>query len=411
MKKTMSLLFMLVLLCVTFTGCMGTIFEVTINEDCSGTIIVSTGLTEQGIETLEQMSEGDKYEYETTFDYNGKTYYGQTQTQEFANIDELMALLSDNSEMDTDSDNFVIEKDKDGNFLFTVSNPEKTLNAEAMIPSESEPQDEEEMTEEEKEALADQFAFILKFKFPYDVVQISGPSNGITIENDTLTLDALSINMAVTPDTVLKFKATKTGGTSSAPEVEETPATPVVSAPTFTDVATDAWYHTAVTALAKGGLVAGIGDNKFDPEGTLTIAQFCQLLARAKSRATGTDENGYWAGVAIYECVDMGYINSYGEILPENYDVPITREAAVSAMYLASQANFLNATPKGIKLEDIPDNDKISEVYKEHIVDAYNYGITNGNDDKLTFNPQGSLTRAQVCQLFYNLDWTEPAEI
>ena len=35
MKKTMSLLFMLVLLCATLTGCMGTIFEVNINEDCS----------------------------------------------------------------------------------------------------------------------------------------------------------------------------------------------------------------------------------------------------------------------------------------------------------------------------------------------------------------------------------------
>lgn len=409
MKKFMSLFFMLVLLCVTLTGCMGTIFEVNINEDCSGTLVLSTGLTKQGIETLEGMSEGEKYEYESTFDYNGKTYYGEIQTQKFETIDELMKLLSDNSEMDTESNNFVIEKDAEGNFIFTLTNPKATINAEAMVPTDSESQ--EEMTEEEMKAFLEQFAIVLKFKFPYDVVQLSGPADGITIENNVLTLDALKMTSDATTDTIFKFKATKQSGNSSTPEVDETPVPPVVTTPNFTDVPEDKWYHKAVTTLANGGLVAGVGDNKFNPEGTLTIAQFCQILARAKNRATGADENGYWAGIAIYECVDMGYIVSNGDITPENYNVPITREAAVAAMYLASQANFLNATPKGIKLEDIPDNNQISEVYKEHIVDAYNFGITNGNDDKLTFNPQGSLTRAQVCQLFYNLDWTKPAEI
>ena len=409
MKKTMSLLFMLVLLCATLTGCMGTIFEVNINEDCSGTLVLSTGLTEQGIATLEQMSDGQKFEYETSFNYNGKTYYGEVQTQEFETIDELMQLLSDNSEMDTESSNFIIEKDSEGNFIFTISNAKETINAEAMLPTDSESQNE--MTEEDMKAFLEQFAIVLKFSFPYDVIQLSGPTDGITIENNLLTIEALKMSTDVNPDTVFKFKATKSAGSSSVTEDEETPVTPVVTAPTFTDVPEDKWYHKAVTALAQGGLVAGVGDNKFNPEGTLTIAQFCQILARAKNRATGTDENGYWAGIAIYECVDMGYIISNGDITPENYNVPITREAAVAAMYLASQANFLNATPKGIKLEDIPDNAQISEVYKEHIVDAYNFGITNGNDDKLTFNPQGSLTRAQVCQLFYNLDWVRPAEI
>ncbi|MBR4110280.1 MAG: S-layer homology domain-containing protein [Clostridia bacterium] len=409
MKKTMSLLFMLVLLCATLTGCMGTIFEVNINEDCSGTLVLSTGLTEQGIATLEQMSDGQKFEYETSFNYNGKTYYGEVQTQEFETINELTKLLSDNSEMDTESSNFIIEKDSEGNFIFTISNAKETINAEAMLPTDSESQNE--MTEEDMKAFLEQFAIVLKFSFPYDVIQLSGPTDGITIENNLLTIEALKMSTDVNPDTVFKFKATKSAGSSSVTEDEETPVTPVVTAPTFTDVPEDKWYHKAVTALAQGGLVAGVGDNKFNPEGTLTIAQFCQILARAKNRATGTDENGYWAGIAIYECVDMGYIISNGDITPENYNVPITREAAVAAMYLASQANFLNATPKGIKLEDIPDNAQISEVYKEHIVDAYNFGITNGNDDKLTFNPQGSLTRAQVCQLFYNLDWVRPAEI
>ena len=54
----------------------------------------------------------------------------------------------------------------------------------------------------------------------------------------------------------------------------------------------------------------------------------------------------------------------------------------------------------------IPDYDEISPVYKESIKEAYKYGITSGMDDAHTFAPKSLLTRAQICQLFYNLGWT-----
>ena len=55
---------------------------------------------------------------------------------------------------------------------------------------------------------------------------------------------------------------------------------------------------------------------------------------------------------------------------------------------------------------DIPDYDQISPEYQDTIMNAYNFNITDGMKADHTFVPQGTLTRAQVCQLFYNLNWT-----
>ena len=61
-----------------------------------------------------------------------------------------------------------------------------------------------------------------------------------------------------------------------------------------------------------------------------------------------------------------------------------------------------------ISSSSIPDFDSISPVYQDDILNAYTYGITNGVDANKTFSPKSLLTRAQVCQLFYNMGWTSP---
>ena len=52
----------------------------------------------------------------------------------------------------------------------------------------------------------------------------------------------------------------------------------------------------------------------------------------------------------------------------------------------------------------------ISPVYKDDVINAYLNGITKGIDENRTFAPKSLLTRAQVCQLFYNINWVSPLE-
>ncbi|MCI9026668.1 MAG: S-layer homology domain-containing protein, partial [Lawsonibacter sp.] len=57
--------------------------------------------------------------------------------------------------------------------------------------------------------------------------------------------------------------------------------TALAAAPTFIDVPEDTWYYTWVTKAAQQGWVSGVGDGRFDPEGSVTFAQFALMLDRA----------------------------------------------------------------------------------------------------------------------------------
>lgn len=56
----------------------------------------------------------------------------------------------------------------------------------------------------------------------------------------------------------------------------------------------------------------------------------------------------------------------------------------------------------------IPDADQIAADYLGDIKVAYKVGLCSGSDAAGTFNPKANITRAEVCQLFYNINWTAP---
>ena len=392
--KMLSLVLAMALCCSMLTGCMGAIAEVEVNADGSGTVALSAGMTKESLEMMASMDESGKgldlSEY-TPFVYNGATYYGAVESVPFSSVEEFNEAMSneamEESTNGVDSGSVTLSQNKDGSFNLTiVATPETGDTTEL---KESAAAEGSEVDPAMVEELLKDFAIVYKFKFPNNVKQIQGPTAGITITGNELVMDMMKLG---------EIKETTTYLFTTSNEK--------IASPVFVDVQPNAWYYNAVNAMADGGLVAGVGNNKFNPEGTLTYAQFCTILARAKMLDT-TSENGYWAYGSIKSCIQAGYIVDRGEITSANYDVAIPREAAVAAMYKGKQAELFLPT-NTLTATDIPDYDKISDVYKNDILNAYKYGITAGMDANRTFNPQGQLTRAQVCQLFYNLDWTAP---
>lgn len=78
--------------------------------------------------------------------------------------------------------------------------------------------------------------------------------------------------------------------------------TKTAPAANFSDVKQDVWYAGYVNALSAKGLINGKGDGKFDPNGTLTRAEFAKMVVEAydlELKADGpvasfTDINGKW---------------------------------------------------------------------------------------------------------------------
>lgn len=185
---------------------------------------------------------------------------------------------------------------------------------------------------------------------------------------------------------------------------EDTQGEEIVEPVRFPDVPRSMWCYNAIYTMTQGGLVSGYGNGTFGPSDTITIGQFAQIMARAKGYEIGAGETGWWAELAVQNCLDNEIITDRGPVTQETYDVPITREEAVAALQLATEKE--NTDKNMFSLSDIPDYEDIDEKYKDLIVEAYNSGITSGVDETRAFLPKKNLTRAEVCQLFYNIGWT-----
>jgi len=389
MKKVLITILSLVLALSVLTGCGGNYgFIASINNDFTGNLYVAFGYSEDIIlSSLENGSlTSEDVDALVKYEANGKAYYGEITKGSYMGSGEFNSVAKQATDACKEITKSIIGKEFDagtlvggcfdnGELIITFETGENTISTKNVI----------EAFAKESKSGAEEFlknsTFIYELNLPCEVRQTSGATEGITLNGNKLTIDVLKL-VDENPVSSLKF--------ASEPAMVTDP--PILS---FDDVQSGKWYYNAVRAMSRKGVVKGVGDNKFNPDGTLTYAEFCQVLAGFFGLETGS-ENGYWAYKAIKSCVDKGYIESMGEIKNAAYGVTIPREVAVSAMVMASEK-----TPTGTFTEkDIPDYASISDKYKENIVKAYNLGITTGVDENHTFNPTKSLTRAEICQLF-----------
>lgn len=267
---------------------------------------------------------------------------------------------------------------------------------------------------------------------------------------------------------------------------------------TFTDVSPNAWYYEAVEAMAKTGLIQGMGDGTFRPYKTITWGEFATILSRIAYTDAWRNEmnsdpaykNAHWATTAMAAVTFLTACPAphiYGE--PTNgivvngvriEDLPMTRGDAISCLWnfnvngrygpriipvnnASGQASMaftlpdcVDAVParsNGKTSADIPDWAAV-QAYAEsatkkfrtavmqakpedyegkwwdnylnlslelddperntNVVNAdcilrmYQAGMINGMDSAGTCNASSNITRAELCQMLYNMGVTGP---
>lgn len=82
----------------------------------------------------------------------------------------------------------------------------------------------------------------------------------------------------------------------------------------FTDVPPAHWAATQIKSLAAQGIIAGLPDGRFNPEGRVTRAELAAILSRALVLPTGPTRQfqdvpgGHWAKDSISAVADAGYL-------------------------------------------------------------------------------------------------------
>ena len=191
------------------------------------------------------------------------------------------------------------------------------------------------------------------------------------------------------------------------------------STESFDDVKPGDWYYDAVMTLTEGGLFHGYGNGKFGPDDTITWGQFQLVMSRLTWGQAYGDESGIDLNtdmnkmvmtrgltavqmVKTYNKYCFGYYSYPNNTFTSVDDFPDSADI-INWCYIY-QTELYPLVNNGAHIMGA-DMDSARSAATNYILKSYTLNMFKGVDDKGTFAPYVSLTRAQFCQILYNMGW------
>ena len=176
----------------------------------------------------------------------------------------------------------------------------------------------------------------------------------------------------------------------------------VDNAKDFDDVPADAWYADSVDFVSSHELFEGT-DKGFEPSMNMTRAMLVTVLYRLENEPDATAEAVFtdvkedsWYADAVEWAASSGIVNGVGnDLYDPNGDV--TREQIATMLYRYVKHLGLDVSSRG-SLDKFYDGDQVSDWAKDAMQWAVKLGIFQG-DDTGSLNPKNKATRAEVATL------------
>ena len=174
----------------------------------------------------------------------------------------------------------------------------------------------------------------------------------------------------------------------------------------YQDVPQGAWYQADVAAVTQTGLMNGVRDGEFAPDGTVTQAQAVTLAVRLHAGKTGNalpdtaDAHPWFAPYAQYAETHALAGDWLGQTGWDGKNSSRLRFAALLAQALPQAEDTAVNTVADGQIPDLPmETDGAAAVYR-----LYRCGILTGSDQYGSFMPENSLTRAQAAAILARAD-------
>ncbi len=166
----------------------------------------------------------------------------------------------------------------------------------------------------------------------------------------------------------------------------------------FTDVDTAKWYHEAVDYALRKGLMNGVADDRFDPDGSTTRAMLVTILWRLEGEPSDRTDDPFrdvkpnqWYTDAVLWASEKGIVNGYGDGTFGPMDT-LTREQFAAILQRYAKYKGLD-TSKTADLSAYADAGTISAWAKDAMQWANAEGLITDRT-ATTLAPKGSATRA-----------------
>ena len=173
----------------------------------------------------------------------------------------------------------------------------------------------------------------------------------------------------------------------------------------YFDVKPGSWYEQSVQYATEHGLMNGTGTNTFEPESTMTRAMLVTVLWRyANAPKPGANPftdvpNGKWYTNAVAWAAENGVVNGVGDGKFEP-DGSVTREQMATILYRYAQKVGID-TSKHTELSAFPDANRVSAYARASMQWIVAEGVIGGSRENGQdwLNPQGNATRAEVATI------------
>ena len=188
----------------------------------------------------------------------------------------------------------------------------------------------------------------------------------------------------------------------------------------FTDVPQDHWANPYVEAMTQKGVVTGVGNGRFNPDGNLSTAEFAVMLTQAfcPKEVADPEEGAAWWEPYLNAAWEAGYLTdttagfSYadGSWDADVVTAPMTRYDMAQAMNntaVAEKMTLPTDEQREAAQAAIGDFDSIPEDYESAVVAMYALGYLSGVNANGDFGGESTMTRAQSCVVMSKLLGTE----
>ena len=173
----------------------------------------------------------------------------------------------------------------------------------------------------------------------------------------------------------------------------------------FRDVSKDAWYHDAVQWAVDQGIMNGVGEDIFAPDGTATRAMVVTMLWRLAGEPSGSEpapftdvsSDAWYADAVAWAAQTAAVKGTSADTFSPNE--PVTREQLAAILYRYAQAQGKGFTGTWAFPLDYPDASEVSDYAYEPLCWMTMNGIINGMSDG-TLAPKDNATRAQIAAMF-----------
>ncbi|MBQ8524079.1 MAG: S-layer homology domain-containing protein [Clostridia bacterium] len=175
----------------------------------------------------------------------------------------------------------------------------------------------------------------------------------------------------------------------------------------FADVGEKKWFYDEVLFVYEKGLMNGITETRFEPNGNLTRAMFITILGRlagaeeSESNKFPDVKKGKWYSGYVGWAVDSGIVTGYedGTFKPNK---ALSREEMAACIYRYVEYMGINMPRENTAPQKFSDSGKIAKWARDYVELLRRSGIANG-DQYEKYNPKANITRAEMATVIMNL--------